>query len=92
MPTKHLSWAGSCLLTCCLGVAQTLAFSPDAGWLVGLGVMTSGLPAVTLWDVASGCTVATARTEAAMHGLAWRSAPGQAPEFVTICQVTPCPP
>lgn len=49
--------------------------------------LLGGHPAVALWDVASGCSIATAPTDDVIQDLAWRHAAQSPPEFMTISQV-----
>lgn len=66
---------------------QRLAFSPDSVWLLGTGQMLQQQPAVAIWDVSSGCTVAVGRVDDIVIDLAWRYLPDSLPEFVTVSQV-----
>lgn len=66
---------------------QKLVFSPDGLWLLGTGHMLQQQPAIALWDVASGCTIAVGRVQDIVMDVAWRYTPDSLPEFVSISQV-----
>ncbi|KAK9788859.1 hypothetical protein WJX73_001992 [Symbiochloris irregularis] len=63
-----------------------LAVSPDSSWVLAAGTLLGGHPAVALWDVATGCSVATAPTDDVIQDLAWRDTPRSPPEFMTVSQ------
>ena len=69
-------------------LVQRLVFSPDGIWLLATGTLLPGHPAVALWDVASGCCVATAPSDDLIMDVSWQAAGSALLEFVTVGQVS----
>ena len=67
---------------------QRLSFSPDGVWLLATGTMLQSQPAVAIWDVATGCTVAVGHADDVIADVAWHTgAQRSLPDFPTVSHV-----